>query len=145
MGTRKEYIDTLTLTKDELYKARRAQAEIRQDGFSQPDESKLVEGLTAFATVLSLMFKLPTPVTLAAGVISAVGGMLPSEIDTLTTVSIMGEDFLDEVYDFLYDNPEYDLVEVKLPFLEFIDEGFRIVQGEGIVTKVHAGSGWILL
>ncbi|RKD31183.1 hypothetical protein [Thermohalobacter berrensis] len=143
--SRKEYIDTLTLTKDDLYKARRAQAEIRQNGFKQPDESKLVEGLTTFTTVLSLMFKLPTPVTLAAGVISAVGSMIPSDIDTFISVSLNGEDFLDEVYNFLYDNLDYDLVEVKLPFLEFVDEGFRIVQGRGVVTKVHAGNGWILV
>lgn len=144
MGFRKEYIDTLILTKDELYKARRAQAEMRQNGFIQPDETKLAQGLAAFSTVLSLMFMLPTPVTLAAGVVSVVAGMTPSEIDTITAVSIVGEDFLDEVFDVMYDNPEYDCVEVKLPFLEFVDEGFRIVQGEGQVIRIHCGTGWIM-
>ncbi|MBB6218872.1 hypothetical protein HNQ80_005047 [Anaerosolibacter carboniphilus] len=145
MGFRKEYIGTLILTKDQLYKARRAQAEMRKNGFELPNETKLVQGLTAFSTVLSLMFMLPTPVTLAAGVISVVAGMTPSEKSVITTVSLVGEDYLDEVYDFMYDNPQYDLVEVKLPFLEFVDEGFRIVQGNGLVTRIHSGSGWIIL
>ncbi len=37
------------------------------------------------------------------------------------------------------DNPNYELIEVQLPFLEFIDEGFRIVQGRGIVKAVKVG------
>ncbi len=146
MGRRREYIDTLTFTKDELYKARRAQALVRNDGFEMQDESRLINGLSIFSTVLSLVFKLPTPVTLAAGVTSAAAGMLPNEIDDVAAVSITGEDYLDELYDFMYDNPSYDLIEVKLPFLEFVDEDFRIIQGRGHVTRVRIkGTGWIEL
>jgi hypothetical protein len=144
MGRRKEYIDTLILTKDKVYKVKRAQFEMRRYGFEQEDESKLSDALVAFSSVLSLAFMLPTPVTLAAGVISVVASG-PSDLDTIIKVCRNGEDYLQEVYDFMYDNPEYDRVEVDLPFLEFVDEEFRIVQGNGQVTRIHSGSGWIVL
>lgn len=147
MGTRNEYASTLIFSKDQLYQARRAQAEIRQKGFDQKNQTNLIQGLSTFASVLSLMFKLPTPVTLAAGVISLALGSSQSEVNVLISLSIAGEDYLDEVYDFMYDNPDYDLIEVTLPFLEFVEEGFRIVTGIGIVTKVHSssGHGWIIM
>ena len=85
------------------------------------------------------------------GVISLALGSTQSEVSIITSLSLAGEDYLDEVYDFMYDNPDYDLIEVKLPFLEFVEEfvekGFRIVTGIGMVTRVHSssGHGWIMM
>ncbi|MFT9487403.1 MAG: hypothetical protein ACH0QD_08565 [Tepidibacillus sp.] len=143
MGYRKEYIENLTLSRSELYKIRRAQYEIRMQGFTYLDEGQLADNLVAFATVLSLAFILPTPVTLAAGVISAMGN-IGSDRDLVIQVCRNGEDYLQGLIYYMDDHPEYDLLKVDLPFLEFIDEGFRIVQGNGAITAIHTGSGWIL-
>ncbi len=144
MGRRIEYIDNLTLSKDKLYKIRRAQYEIRMQGFTNVDEGKLTSNLAAFATVLSLAFMLPTPVTLAAGIISAMGD-IGNERNAVIQVCKNGEDFLQELMYFMDDHPNYDLIRVDLPFLEFVNEGFRIVQGEGQITAVHMGNGWIVM
>ncbi len=144
MGRRTEYIGNLTLSRDNLYKIKRAQYEIRMQGFTYVDEGKLVSGLNAFATVLSFAFMLPTPVTLAAGVISAMGN-IGNDRALVIEVCRNGEDYLQQLEYFFDDNPQYDLIRVDLPFLKFVDEGFRIVQGNGMVTAVHTDGGWILL
>ncbi len=142
MGRRIEYIENLTLSRDKLYKIRRAQYEIRMQGFTNVDEGKLASNLTAFATVLSLAFMLPTPVTLAAGIISAMGN-IGNERDIVIKVCKNGEDFLQGLLYYMDDHPNYDLIRVDLPFLEFVDEGFRIVQGNGQITAIHRDGVWI--
>jgi len=95
--------------------------------------------------VLSLVFKLGTPVTLAAGVISIVTGMIPSEKAVLQSMVYSGYWNLGYIEDFLVDNPGYDLVEVNLPFIDYTTVGCRFITGSGVVTRVHSGSGWIVM
>ncbi|CAM3299339.1 hypothetical protein FITA111629_15235 [Filibacter tadaridae] len=142
MGRRREYISNLTMSRDTLYRVRRAQYEIRMQGFTNVSEGKLITALGAYSTVLSLAFMLPTPVTLAAGVISAISGA-GNERATIIAVCKNGEDYLQELLYFLDDHPQYDSIRADLPFLEFIDEKFRIVHGKGVLTAVHAKNGWI--
>lgn len=142
MGYRKEYTRTLILSKREINYIKRAQFEMRMDGFKNEDEGKLIQGLSAFTSVLSFAFMLPTPVTLAAGVIAAISSS-PSERDTIISVCSNGEDYLEILWNMMDDHPEYDLVKVELPFLEFVDEGFRIVSGFGRIEAIHVGNGWI--
>ncbi|MBU5675907.1 hypothetical protein KQI88_05725 [Alkaliphilus sp. MSJ-5] len=142
MGRRKEYIDTLVLSKQEINSIKRAQFEMRMEGFTNQNEEKLRQRLSAFTNVLSFAFKLPTAVTLAAAAISAITSS-PSERDVIINVCRNGEDYLEQLWNIMDDNPNYELIEVQLPFLEFIDEGFRIVQGRGIVKAVKVGGYWI--
>lgn len=142
MGRRTEYIDTLTLSKDQINKIKRAQFEMRMEGFQNQDEEKLRQKLSAFASVLSLAFMLGTPFTLAAAVISAITPG-PSDRDIIITVCRHGEDYLEGLWNIMDDNPNYELLKVELPFLEFIDEGFRIVSGAGRVVAVKDNGIWI--
>ena len=142
MGRRREYIDTLVLSKQEINSIKRAQFEMRMEGFTNQNEEKLRQKLSAFTNVLSFAFKLPTAVTLATAAISAITSS-PSERDVIINVCRNGEDYLEQLWNIMDDNPNYELIEVQLPFLEFIDEEFRIVQGRGIVKSVKVGGYWI--
>lgn len=82
--------------------------------------------------------------TLAAGVISAVGGMGVNERKTIIEVCKNGEDYLQSLEYIFDDNPHYQLIRVQLPFLEFIDDGFRIIQGKGTITGIKTSAGWLL-
>lgn len=41
------------------------------------------------------------------------------------------------------DHPEYLLVELELPFVEFVEEEYRICGGNGITTRVNVNGKWI--
>lgn len=71
--------------------------------------------------------------------------MIPSEKDVLQSMVYSGYWNLGYIEDFLVDNPGYDLVEVNLPFIEYVTEGVRFITGKGVVTRVHLGSGWIVM
>lgn len=142
MTSRKEYVETLTLTKDELHDIRKAQFKIRQEGFENVNEESLRLGLSAFASILSFITTLPTAATLAASVIAAVTSS-PSEREIIINLCRDGEDFLGSIEYLMEDHPEYKLAKVKLAFLEFVDEEFRIVTG-GALIGIKTDNGWIV-
>lgn len=144
MGRRKDTKATLVLSRSQLYSIKRAQFEIRMQGFTYVDEGKLAKNLSAYASILSLAFMLPTPVTLAAGVIAGISS-IPSERDTIISMCRRGEDYLQSLIYLMDDNPQYDFVKVELPFLQFVDEEFRIISGYGRLIAVHVGSGWVIV
>jgi len=80
--------------------------------------------------VLSFAFKLPTPITLAAAVIASLASM--DEVrDVIIELCETGELYLNDLEYYFDDNPDCKAVEVRLPFLEFVDEGYRIIQENG--------------
>lgn len=135
MGRRIEYVKSFTLTRDDADKLRKAQREIRRHGFENEDEGKLIDGLSVASGLLSLVYMLPTPVTLAAAIISSL-----SSIDDVRKVIIQlcknGELYLVDLVDMFDDNPNYKAVKVRLPLLEFVDEGYRIIQGNGSIDEI---------
>lgn len=142
MGIRKEYTENIIVSKSEVFKMKDAQFNIKEEGFKNLDEGTLVDTLSTSTSILSLAFMLPTPVTLGAGVISAATAASTSEREMIIDVCQNGSDYLYTVYRYMKNNPQYDLVKVELPFLEFVDEDFRIVHGDGYITAVHSDGGW---
>lgn len=37
------------------------------------------------------------------------------------------------------------MIEVNLPFIEYTTVGVRFITGKGVVTRIHSGSGWIIM
>jgi hypothetical protein len=144
MGRRKEYISNLTLTRSKLYDMKKAQYYIRTDGFKKLDKGTLIDHLDLYASILSYAFYLPTPATLAAAVIASMGNVILEEKNMIINSSIVGEDYLQELEYFFDAHPEVDQIKVDLSFLEFVDEGYRIVQAKGAITAIHVKSGWII-
>jgi len=141
MSYRKEYVETLVLSKQQLYDFRRAQFKIREDGYINPDQGKLSNGLQLFTGVLSFAFKLPTPLTLSAAVIASVLNF-PSELATIKILCQYGENYLQALLYQFDEHPSWEYIEVELPFLEFINEKYRICQGHGILKATRIGGHW---
>jgi hypothetical protein len=129
-----------------------AQQRIRKDGVIDLDDNKLESFLSTVASILGFfVVKAPTPVGVALSAVSLGLGLSTSEKDILTNLSIDGEDYLAELYDFMKNNPQYDLIEFEYPYLTYFDvndegEDITFVTGEVIVKRVHVeGGGWIIL
>jgi hypothetical protein len=142
---------TVTISKDNLYKLERAQRESMVKGIYNENSGSLQTALGGFLTALGFICsKAPTAVGVAIGVVSVANDLVPNEKDILNNLSNSGLNWIREQYDFMYDNPEYDLIEIKYPYLEYLDIGttgknIRFVTGKGILTKVHVkGGGWII-
>lgn len=147
MASRIEYAETLVFTREEANKMRLGQWDIKYHGYKNKQQSVLQDALTIIATILSMAFKLPTPVTLAAGVIATAVSSTQSLLDQYIKMAEDGQDYLQMIVTDIFDaNPGlYEAVEVELPFLEFLeeDEGYRIVSGNGAIKRLKTENGWI--
>lgn len=141
----KEYATKLIFNLASARQAEQAQRAIYDSGIVSPNQNTLATKLSPLAGILSFVFMRYPAVALAAGVISIVSGMIESEKDVLENLVYAGDRGLLSVIDFLAANPGYDSLEVNLPFIEYVTEGVRFVTGNGVVTRVHSGSGWIVL
>jgi hypothetical protein len=142
MNTR-ETTETFVLTKDQVFDMKKVQHAIKTDGFQNYDEDALISGLEQGAAVLAFAYMLPTPVTLAAGILSSLQAASGSMIDALENMCERGGTYLDHLHIIMDDNPEIEYLKVTLPCFEFIDEDYRIISGYGIVEKVRAYNEWV--
>lgn len=137
-----EYVQDFIVTRDQLYSMKKAQYYMRIKGFTNTNEDALINNLSAFTGVLSFAFMLPTPVSLAAGIISALSAGITS-ISAITSMSIRGEDYLQNLVYILDEHPEIEQLKISMPCLEFVDQNFRILTGYGSVLKVRAYHEWV--
>ncbi|MBY9081143.1 hypothetical protein D3C81_1520540 [compost metagenome] len=146
MAFTKEYTATLTLSLDSVRKTERAQRVIYDSGLVSPNQNTLATGLSYSASILGIVFFLSTPASLAAGVVSLVSSLVENDKAVLQSMVYSGYWNLGYLEDFLVDNPNYDLIEVTLPFIEYETKGVRFITGKGVVNRVHSTSGgWTLL
>ncbi|MDU4695715.1 hypothetical protein D3C76_1153810 [compost metagenome] len=146
MAFTKEYARKIILSLDGVRKTERAQRTIYDKAFDKPTNvTDLTDGLSNVAGILGLIFLTSTATGVATGVFSIVAMLAPSEKDDLQDMVYEGYWNLGYLEDFLDDHPEYDLIEVNFPFIEYETQGVRFITGKGAVTRVHSGSGWILL
>lgn len=138
---RKEYVSKLELSVTDVNKMLDAQLAILDNGFKTTNKGSLQSGLVTAATILSLVFIAPTAVTLAAGVVSLMGSF-PSERTMCINLCDKGVVGIARVQSYLRNNKPIKRVRVKFPFLEFVNEKFRIVQGNGLITEVYDGKVW---
>ena len=151
MARTKEGATTVTISMDNLYKLERAQRESIQKGIYAKDTSGLQTALGGFLTALGFICaKAPTPYGVAIGVVSVANGMLDSDKDILDKLSNSGLNWIRAQYDFMYDHPQYDLIEITYPYLDYLNvdgngKDIRFATGKGSLNKVHLknGGGWI--
>ncbi|EES73417.1 MULTISPECIES: hypothetical protein [Paenibacillus] len=147
MAFTKEYAAKVILSLDGVRKTERAQREIYDKGIVSPtDSSTLADALSASATILGLVFLKSTAVGLATAVLGIVTDLIPNEKEILKEMVYDGYWHLGYLEDFLVDNPNFDLLEVNFPFIEYETAGVRFITGNGVVTRVHSKSGgWQIL
>lgn len=141
---------TRIVSKNELNEWRLAQRNTINDGVIALDSNKLQLALSPFFAVLSFIaFKFPTPVGLSLSAVSLGLSLIPNAKDSLDTSGRRGEDWLDDLYEYMGANPQYDLIEIKYPYLKYFDvnaegEDLTFITGIGIITKMHTNNGWIV-
>ncbi|MDU0329862.1 hypothetical protein RW092_06530 [Paenibacillus sp. 3LSP] len=142
----REYASEVTVSLSQIRDIVRAQRLVIDKGIIKPSNNDLMSGLGAVATILGLIFVQSTPVGVVAGVVGVLSLMSPSEEEAFKGLLEAGYSELANLEYFLVDNPKYDLIRVKLPFLEYTVDGERIrfVTGKGVVTALHIkGGNWI--
>lgn len=144
----REYKDTLTVNLDQLVKMERAQRNIYDRGFVSPSKVDLTSLLGLSATVLGLVFIASTPVSVATAAVSLGTSFVPpSEKKLLEGMVKTGYWDLGYARDLLADG-YYDLLEMELPFIEYVVNGqkLRLISGKNAVKRAHIkGSSWVTI
>lgn len=141
-----EYVSQLELSAADVDKMIDAQLAILNNGFKMTNKDSLTTKLGTVAGILSLVFLLPTPVALAAGVTSMIASneSQRSMCINLCNNGIVG---LVKIQSYFRNNPSVKRMRVKFPFLQFADTAnqfatFRIVQGDGLIVEIYDGKVW---
>ncbi|MFT5876008.1 MAG: hypothetical protein ACI8WT_005009 [Clostridium sp.] len=142
-----EYIQTLTLSLTDAIKMQDAQHEIYDTGIVDSNPSLLKATLTAYSTILGFAFTAPTPVAVSAAV-AAVLVSLGSDTGLLETIVKGGYFDLGDITKWMRENTQYDLIKVKVSFLDYTAQNIRFVEHTGIndglvALHVKNGGGWI--
>lgn len=148
----KEYLETVIVSENDVHQMMVAQSAAKTYGFETTNLNRLSEILGGVSVILSLLFKLPIP----AQVISALLGLLSvlgSGQVTVENIVEKGIKALGELDKWMLDHPQYDLVKVKMSFLEYSDipdsdpDTIRFVEdtSPNYIVAVHIkNGGWIL-
>jgi len=143
----RQYATTLTLSRRDVRDLMHTANVIYRTGIKEMNKDLLISRISATNTLISLIFLKSNKVALATAVIGLLLNMSVNEKQMLTNLFIDGMSFCEDLFYFMDENPEYDLVRVELPFVEYKFDGepVRFVCGEGVVKRVHTEDGWISL
>lgn len=141
----REYSEDLTVTLSQLKKIQKAQRAMYKNGLVKLEGTTLESVLGSVATILGLAFVTSTPAGIVAGITSLVASLGVSAKDALKDMVYTGYFSMEDLTDFFEENPEYDMIKVEFPFIEYYVGGktIRFVSGEGLVKKAHNEDGWI--
>lgn len=137
MGTRKEYMTTQWLTKRQILELGDFNMEVNDTLRNGKDVSELTQGLADCSSILSVVCLSNPAAATAAGVaaliLAAITSLLSIEKDAISRTLLNGESDLRNIRKVMEAN-KADAVQVKIVWLEFVDEGFRTVQGASAVS-----------
>lgn len=143
MGTRTEYAEfNVQLTKDEVQKLASYNDTV-YDSFDDTVLDRIKEALTPVSAILSIISVgvSATALAVAGAIVSVVSAIDISEKSLIKTVITNGEESLRDINDDMLDGG-WTHVEMHIPWLEFVDEGIRVVQGNCYVTKYKQNGTW---
>jgi len=146
MGTRREYIQTMQLTKDQILKLEDYNSYFRQYGLNRLSSDQLQSALGSISTILGLVCLLPVTPT-AVGVASAIMAVFSSlnvnEKSMVTGVLLQGQDGMANLRWQMDDNPDWEMVEIEVSMLQFVDESVKCIQSEPNLLRVKINGGWV--
>lgn len=117
----KEYYEKLRVNYDELSKIADAQIIMYDSGLEQKNMALLINLLGIYSNILSLAFIAPTPLAIS-GIIAGLINCLGTDMIKLKELVKEGHWQLSKALLWLKNNPQYDMVEIKLPFIEYVDD-----------------------
>lgn len=152
VASSREYYAKIRVKKGDISKIKSVQYAVITNGLGQQDESSLANSLNAIncgATLLGLVFVASTPIGIASAVIGIVSGLGSSGISNLEDLLNKGYIQLDQMLLFMNANPQYDMIEINLPFLEYKStsgEVLRLCEATSskawAITATHTSGGW---
>lgn len=142
MSRRSEYTSILTVSKNELEQMMYAQVQVYDFIDEKINSSQLINALGPVSTILGLIFIQSTPVGVAAAVGSIISGITFNEKEMIKAEIDAGLRGLVRLHQSISQNPNIQLAQVKLPFLEFIDYNFRVVTGDGLILGLLINGHW---
>ncbi|KFX54737.1 hypothetical protein FDF26_17260 [Clostridium botulinum] len=142
----REYAENIIVSLKSLKKIQRAEDSMFDYITGDLDDGQLGSDLSAVSTILSV-FLLSTPAGAVSCCAGLLGGLLSSS-DKKTVIKLIEDghrDIREKIY-FLEDNPRYDKIEVKFPFIEYSTPkgDIRFITGKGVYVRCHVknGGGW---
>lgn len=137
-------METLTINLQELKDMKYAQNHVYQDGFRNRNKDGLISSLSTVTGILTTIFNLPTPLIVADAVFSLLAALAPNEKDVLGRQIVNGVSDMDTVIEWFENNPQYDLIKIKMSFLEYPDYDMRFVTygNTDRIVAAHTDGGW---
>lgn len=139
-----DYWGTLVLTKQQVYDMSRFNNAARRYGFEELDHERLeglLGGLSTIFSTLSLGCA-STALGIASAIAACGAAIVNSEKETLERALLAGEDYLEDLYAQMT-QANATKVEVRVPLIDYPNEGIRFVFGEGEVQRALIGEDWI--
>ncbi|MCG7379341.1 hypothetical protein MH215_20275 [Paenibacillus sp. ACRSA] len=140
MAFTKEYAANVTVNKKEVLDMMKAQRAMYDKGIIKQDRAGLVADLAGVVGVLSIFLQ-STPGGIAGAVTQALLASVPSEKAALDAMVKEGHFQMGYLADWFDANPNFDIIEVKLPFIEYETQRIRFVTGRGAIQRVHKKGG----
>ena len=82
-----------------------------------------------------------TPLKVATAMFNAYVGLAADEVDGVKQCLDNGYESLEAIYDDMKTN-NWTKVKMDIPWLEFVDEGLRAVQGNCLVSQYYKNGAW---
>lgn len=145
----REYADNVLANISQLRKIQKFEEAVFDYVTGDLDEDELSTSLAVVSTVLSVFL-----CSTVAGAVSMCANLFSialSGSDKRTVQNMIQKGYMDigRKISFLEDNPQYDRVDVKFPFIEYTVDGkqIRFVSGNGVIQRCHGtnSGGWTLV
>ncbi|BFH66792.1 hypothetical protein J27TS7_39770 [Paenibacillus dendritiformis] len=144
----REYPEEVELKYNDIVQLLKAQETIYSEGFKNDvDTNDLSWRLGGYATAMGFlaMARNYTALGWATTIVAVLTEMTFNGRTVLRKYLDNGNTYLINLLNFMDNNKEYDIIRVKLPFLQYyhVDGDIRFVIGEGQITGVHyRRGGW---
>lgn len=130
MGTRTEYLTGHWLTQRQILELQDFNFDVKRSLQGKNNESGLASALSTCTSILSVVAvgTVATASGIASLIFAAIGALSSLEKDAIISTLENGESDLYDIRKKMEDE-NYDAVQVLIGWLEFVDEGYRTVQG----------------
>ncbi|MFA4133575.1 MULTISPECIES: hypothetical protein [unclassified Brevibacillus] len=135
----KQYVDTITVTQDDLDDLAAAMSDVLKYGVIKMDDNKLATMTSLTATVIGIVFNLVRPLSIAVGVVGLAASLTTNLRDELEKNIQIAINDMDDTRRFMKRNG-YKKVKMEFPFMDYDD--IRLITGKGEALRVLGKDGW---
>ena len=146
MGRRIEYVEqNVILTCEEIEDIMEYNSIAKNEVGNLSGIQHLANLLTGLNPIFNRILKKAelsiTPLKVAKAMFNAYVGLAADEVDGVKQCLDNGYESLEAIYDDMKTN-NWTKVKMDIPWLEFVDEGLRAVQGNCLVSQYYKNGAW---